>query len=75
MQQFSKRVSAGSRVYFFDVHTDRKGSPYITISELTKATGGRSCIFLHTEDFAKFSDALSEAVAAVGETTLPNVKA
>lgn len=64
MPQYTKTVSAGSRIYYFDVRTDRKGQRYITISEMSKATGLRSTIFLHAEDYDKFAGALAEATEA-----------
>lgn len=62
MPQFTRKANAGSRIYFFDVRVDRNGCKYITISELTKATDSRSCVFLHHEDFDKFRDALDDAI-------------
>lgn len=64
--KFTKKVSAGTRLYYFDVHADRKGASYITISEIpTKknpAMKEPKRLFVHREDFDKFAEAFIEAV-------------
>ena len=62
--QYSTRVSGGTRIYYFDVHTDKKGSPYITITEVptekNPARKERQRVFTHRADLAKFATALAE---------------
>lgn len=61
----SQRISAGTRVYYIDVHADRKGQPYISISEIPtdKAPGKkkRQRIFVHAENVGKLAEALRVA--------------
>lgn len=66
---FSKAVRAGKRTYFFDVKATRKNDYYLTLTESKKRfeDDGRFFfekhkIFLYKEDFAKFIEALQEAV-------------
>ncbi len=60
----SKRISAGTRVYYIDAHTDRKGQPYMSISEIPtdKSPGKkkRQRIFLHKENIEQFAQAFAE---------------
>lgn len=60
----SKRISAGTRVYYIDAHTDSKGQHYISISEIPtdKSPGKkkRQRIFLHAENIEKFAQAFAE---------------
>ena len=60
----SKRISAGTRVYYIDAHTDRKGQPYMSISEIPtdKSPGKkkRQRIFLHNENIEQFAQAFAE---------------
>lgn len=60
----SKRISAGTRVYYIDAHTDRKGQAYISISEIPtdKSPGKkkRQRIFLHVENVDQFVQAFAE---------------
>lgn len=61
---FSRRISAGTRVYFIDAHVDKKSQPYLTISEIPtdKSPGKkkRQRIFLHIENVDQFSEALAD---------------
>ena len=64
---YSKKVKAGSRrTYFFDVRKTRGEDYFITLTESTKKPNSdhyeRHKIFLYKEDFAKFVEALQEAV-------------
>ena len=63
------RVSAGSRIYYFDAHKDKKGQPYISISEIPRPRNPgkkeRQRVFVHMEDLDKFASALSELVTHV----------
>lgn len=68
----SVRVSAGTRVYYFDVHKDRNGHPYLSITEVPVGQNSgkrkRQRIFVHAEDFGKFSDALAESMPVEDKT-------
>ncbi|PSL03904.1 DUF3276 family protein [Cecembia rubra] len=65
---FSKRVKAGKRTYFFDVKSTKSNDYYLTITESKRRMRDDSFsfekhkIFLYKEDFAKFLEALQEAV-------------
>ena len=65
----TKVVKAGRRTYFFDVRATRGDDYFLTITESRKMQNpdgsfsyDRHKIFLYKEDFAKFSEGLSEAV-------------
>lgn len=62
--KFTVMVSGGTRLYYFDVHTDRKGATYFTISEIptdkNPARKERQRVFIHREDFDKFAKAFAE---------------
>ncbi len=66
---FSKRVSAGTRVYYVDARIDRKGQKYISLSEIPtdKSPGKkeRQRIFLHAENVDKFAEALAEVATYI----------
>lgn len=62
-------MKAGRRTYFFDVRATRGDDYFLTITESRKMQNpdgsfsyDRHKIFLYKEDFAKFSEGLSEAV-------------
>ena len=65
---YLKVVRAGKRTYFFDVKATRKGKYYIAITEsirqmdeeLDKFVYTKHKIFLYSEDFEKFCDAMNE---------------
>jgi len=67
---FEKTVKAGKRVYFFDVRENRRGNYYLTITESKKRfnadTGKiffeKHKVFLHTQDFEKFTEGLLESI-------------
>ncbi|WP_295939701.1 DUF3276 family protein [uncultured Alistipes sp.] len=68
-QILTKAVKAGRRTYFFDVRATRHDDYFLTITESRKINNqdgsvsyDRHKIFLYKEDFAKFSDGLSEVV-------------
>lgn len=69
----SKRISAGTRVYYIDAHTDRKGQPYISISEIPtdKSPGKkkRQRIFLHMENIEQFAQAFAEVTNQISNDT------
>lgn len=65
----SKVVKAGRRTYFFDVLATRGDDYFLTITESRKTTNDdgscsfdRHKIFLYKEDFAKFSEGLTDAI-------------
>ncbi|MCD8386245.1 MAG: PUR family DNA/RNA-binding protein [Bacteroidales bacterium] len=60
----TKSVSAGSRIYYFDVRSDKNGQRYVTMTEMAKNSEKRSTIFLHAEDYDKVLDALKETIEA-----------
>ena len=59
-QILSKAVKAGRRTYFFDVRATLGDDYFLTITG--SFSYDRHKIFLYKEDFAKFSEGLSEAV-------------
>ena len=69
----SKRISAGTRVYYFDARKDRKGQPYISISEIptdrSPQSGKRQRIFIHMESMDKFAEAFAEVAAYIKNDT------
>lgn len=71
---FSKRVSAGTRIYYVDVRKDSKESHYLVISEIptSRANGKqkRQRIFIHHEHLDAFNEALNAAIEHIknGET-------
>lgn len=60
----TKRISAGTRVYYIDARADCKGQQYISISEIPtdKSPGKkkRQRIFLHAENIELFAKAFAE---------------
>ena len=57
-------VSAGTRIYYVDARQDKKGRPYVSISEVpldnNPGKKERQRIFIHHEDLDKVLSALSE---------------
>lgn len=71
---FSKSVRAGKRTYFFDVKSTKGNDYYLTITESKKRFGEdgkffyeKHKLFLYKEDFEKFSEGLTEAIAKIKE--------
>ncbi len=71
---FSLPVRAGKRTYFFDVKATRANDLYLTVTESKKKYNDdgtyffeKHKIFLYKEDFEKFSEGLSEAIAKINE--------
>ncbi|MCS6982023.1 MAG: PUR family DNA/RNA-binding protein [Flavobacteriales bacterium] len=69
---FKKAVKAGRRTYFFDVKRMRDGQLYISVTESKRTrhddgsvTYEKHKLFLYSEDFIKFSDALKEVIEYV----------
>jgi len=74
---YSQRIKAGKRTYFFDVKATRGQDYYLTITESKRKLRDddtfsyeKHKIFLYKEDFAKFVDALQDAVDYVREELL-----
>lgn len=63
---FSKQVNAKIRVYYFDVQKDKKGQPYLVISEIPKDKSPgikeRKRIVVFPENLENFEDALFEVI-------------
>lgn len=76
---YSKRVRAGKRTYFFDVKSTRGNDFYLTITESRRHPQGEGFtyekhkMFLYKEDFAKFTEALQEAIEHVKTDLMPDV--
>ncbi len=70
---FSKIVRAGKRTYFFDVKATRANQQYLTITESKRRFSEeqgkffyeKHKIFLYGEDFEKFKNGLTEAIAFI----------
>ena len=64
-QIFSKSISTGTRVYYFDVCADGKDQKYMSISEIptdkSPKKKRRQRIFIHSQNIEKFVAALGEA--------------
>ena len=69
----TKQVSAGTRIYYLDVHIDKKGQRFLAISEInTSKTSGkkkRQRIFIHAENIDKFAEALVEVANFIKNDT------
>lgn len=65
----SVQMSTGTRVYYFDVHKDRKGKHYLAISEIpTDRHPGnkkRGRIFLHSTNLSRFIENLNGVADAI----------
>lgn len=67
MPKHQETVSAGTRLYYFDVRESPKGEDYITITEMNLRTSQRYCIYVYPEDIDNFREALEKAVANVSK--------
>lgn len=72
----SKAIKAGRRTYFMDVKATRGGDYFLTITESRKMSQpdgsfsfDRHKIFLYKEDFAKFTEGLTEVLDFIKELT------
>lgn len=75
---YTRRVNAGTRVYYLDAHKDRKGSMYLCISEIPTERNPmqkRRRIFLYPENIGEFAKAFGEITALMEEQTSTNAKA
>lgn len=80
---FSKTIKAGKRIYYLDVKEDRKGEMFLSITESKKIVSGegenakvsfeKHKIFLHKEDFEKFTDGLHETMQYIYDEQGPAV--
>lgn len=70
---FSAQVSAGTRVYYVDVVSDKKGQRFISLSEiptyLFPGKGKRQRIFIHRENVDKVVKALAVAATHLKDDT------
>lgn len=74
---FSKVIKAGKRIYYLDVKQNRKNELFLAITESKKIVSGegenirvsfeKHKIFLYKEDFEKFSNGFTEALAFIQE--------
>ena len=71
---FSKRMSARSRTYFFDVKATKANDYYIAITESKKRIGDdgtpfyeKHKIFVYREDFDKFIEGMNETITRIHE--------
>ncbi len=70
---FSKRISAGTRVYYIDVNSDTKGQEYLTLTEIPVEKSlpdgikkqKRQRIFIHANNAESFLKVLEEAVTHI----------
>lgn len=67
MAKHQQTVSAGARVYYFDVRVDSTGNDYVSVTEINIRTKKRNCIYIHTENIDKFRQAFDEAAANVSK--------
>lgn len=65
----SKKISAGTRVYYLDVDIDAKNQPYLSISEIATDKAPekkrRQQIFVHSENLDAFAKALEEITSFI----------
>lgn len=63
---FTKKVSAGTRVYYLDVCKDSKDQLFLSVSEIpTDRKPGkkeRQRVFLHADILERFTESFGEAV-------------
>lgn len=63
------RVSAGTRIYYFDAQKDKKGQPYLSITEVpvdrSPGKKSRQRIFIHAEDLDSFAVAFAEIAKSI----------
>lgn len=72
--EFTKCVSAKTRVYYMDVYTDVKGSQYVSISEICpKRNRPRQRIVVHADHLDDFISGLGEVSECIKSSA--NVKA
>ena len=78
-KNYSRRVRAGKRTYFFDVRATRANDYFITITESRQQveseaiTYEKQKLFLYKEDFQKFVETLQETVDHIKTNLLPDV--
>jgi hypothetical protein len=78
-KNYSRRVRAGKRTYFFDVRATRANDYFITITESRQQveseaiTYEKQKLFLYKEDFQKFVETLQETVDHVKTDLLPTL--
>lgn len=71
--EFTKCVSAKTRVYYMDVYADSKSNRYVSISEIDKKQNKpRQRIVVYADHIAEFMAALAETAEHI--KTSANVK-
>lgn len=77
--KFSKFASGGSRIYYFDVYEDKKGSPFVCISEIPtdrdKGSKKRHRIFVHSDHLEGFREALNAAAEHIRDASATDMGA
>lgn len=78
---FSKSIKAGKRIYYLDVKKNRKDEMFLAITESKKVITGegddsqvsfeKHKIFLYREDFEKFMNGFTQAIAFINEQQGP----
>lgn len=78
---FSKSIKAGKRIYYLDVKKNRKDEMFLAITESKKVISGegdesqvsfeKHKIFLYREDFEKFMNGFTQAIAFINEQQGP----
>lgn len=65
--EYTAQCSAGTRVYYFDVHKDRKGQRYLSITEIPTdghpGSKDRRKVFVHESNLEGFLECLQDAAA------------
>lgn len=62
------KVKAGTRTYYFDECTDKKGNRFISIAEVSHIQNRkRHRIFVHEEDFEKFAEGFNSIVKTIND--------
>ncbi len=71
---YSEKVSAGKRMYFFDIRATRNGDFYLSIAEAVRKETGQEKhkIFVYKEDINKFVNAMEKTIQHLKEELLPN---
>ena len=65
---FSKKISCGTRVYYVDVHSDKKNQKYVVLSEISTDASPkklRQKVFVHHGHIEQLADALREAASFI----------
>lgn len=70
---FTREVSAGTRVYYIDARRDSKGESYVTITEIPKdncpGNKPRQRVFVHSQNLEAFVKALTDVADHIKSDT------